>query len=204
MAPSPSAEPLSDADGARLLDIADAAIVDGLRHRVPVAPDLDALPPALREPAAVFVTLEVGDQLNGCIGTISADEPLAVATARHARAAAFGDPRLPVLRPEDHADLSIEVSVLSALEPVAAGSRDELLSALRPGVDGLILAGAGWRAVFLPKVWQRLPHPDEFVGHLLLKAGIPPAWWPPDTEAARFTVQEWRRAATTRPPTRPG
>jgi AmmeMemoRadiSam system protein A len=191
MAPSPLPEPLTAEEGARLLEVAHDSIVRGLGGAGLTLPDLGTLPAGLGRPAGVFVTLEVDGQLNGCIGTITPDQALAHATARHARSAAFEDPRLPLLRPEDYPRLTVEVSVLSALTPVAAGSPEQLLASLRPHVDGLVLTGAGRRGVFLPKVWERLPEPGEFVAHLLFKAGLPPAWWPPDAAAQRFTVQEF-------------
>jgi len=98
MAPSPSADGALAADDASLLlDIADAAIVEGLVGGPPSAPPLALLPAALRQHVGVFVTLTVDGDLNGCIGTIEGEEPLGHGTARHAWSAAFADPRLPAL-----------------------------------------------------------------------------------------------------------
>ncbi|MFI5040263.1 MAG: AmmeMemoRadiSam system protein A [Acidimicrobiales bacterium] len=200
MAPSPSPEaPLAPTDGAVLLDIADAAIVDGLGGRPPVAPPLAALPPALRDLKGVFVTLTVDGELNGCIGTIEGVEALGHATARHAQSAAYADPRLPPLRQADYERLTIEVSVLSALEPIAALTRHDLLSRVRPRIDGLLIACGRRHGVFLPAVWEQLDEPAAFLDHLQLKAGLDRRRWPPGMRAWRFTAQKFARRSCDQP-----
>ena len=76
--------------------------------------------------------------------------------------------------------------MLSPMEPLAAGSRDELLAALQPGVDGLLLEDRGRRATFLPKVWEKIGTPQEFVEQLLLKAGLPPDHWSASLRISRY------------------
>jgi AmmeMemoRadiSam system protein A len=204
MAASPFAEPpVAQAGGlvldgharSLLLDIADEAVVAGFDGKLPDRPDFRSLPPALREPSGVFVTLLVGGALNGCAGIVAASEPLGTATARAAWTAAFDDPRLPQLQRCDYGDLVIEISVLSPLAGVNAASRAELVAALRPGVDGLYLWGAGRSGVFLPAVWENLPDADDFVRHLQVKAGLPLDWWPQGMKAYRFTATTFDRRA---------
>ena len=199
MAPSPSPDrALPEPEAALLLDLADDAVVDGLLGRPLAVPDLAALPATMREPTGVFVTLLVGGELNGCIGTIQGDEPIGHAVGRCARSAAFADPRLPPLRPADYDSLTIEVSVLSPLTEIPAASRQQLLDQLRPGVDGLQIAAGARRAVFLPVVWDKLPHPPDFLDHLLRKAGLPLDRWPHDLRAWRFTAEKLARRAGVR------
>ncbi len=124
MARSPLSDPTSErslgsGDVDLLLDIAERAIVAGLRNVRPTVPALHELPDALRRPAGTFVTLNVRGELNGCIGSIESDEPLGVSVARHAWSAAFTDPRLPALRWVDFDHLDIEISILSPLAPIA-------------------------------------------------------------------------------------
>ncbi|HET9444163.1 MAG TPA: AmmeMemoRadiSam system protein A [Acidimicrobiales bacterium] len=199
MAPSPSPDPppgrLTLEEAGLLVDVADAAIVDGLLGRPPAPPAMPSLPPALRRPVGAFVTLTVDGGLNGCIGSVTGREALAAAVARHAWTAAFADPRLPVLRRHDHPRLGIGVSVLSPLTPVPTGSREDLLANLRPGVDGLVLAARRHQGVFLPAVWEKLPDPEVFLDHLLAKSGLRPGTWPGDVQASRFTVDTFTRAA---------
>ena len=200
MAHSPSAEPrrerpLDARQVDALLDIAEAAIVDGLRHVRPTLPEPSALAADLRRPAATFVTLNVHGKLNGCIGSLQTDEPLGVSVARHAWSAAFADPRLPALRWVDYRHLDIEISILSPLSPRPAPSRAALLEVLRVDVDGLLISSGDRRAVFLPSVWEQLPSPEMFLTHLFHKAGLDPAHWPDDLRAEVFTADKIARRA---------
>ena len=181
---------VSTTAGEQLVDLVNRAIDAGLDDRRPPVPDLSVLHADLSEARGAFVTLRVRGELNGCIGSIEGEEPLGIAASRHAWSAAFADPRLPPLRRADHENLEIEVSVLSPLSPLPAGSRSELLNALRPRVDGLLIAVGTRRAVFLPSVWDQLPSADQFVEHLLLKAGLAPDVWPTELRAHRFTAQK--------------
>jgi MEMO1 family protein len=200
-APPPATEgraPLSTADAERLLDLAEQAIRAGLDGRPRPEADATNTPPSLLEPGGVFVTLEVVGMLNGCIGAIEAIEPLAVAVPRLASAAAFGDPRLPRLSPDDWNSLRIKVSLLSPLDPIPAASRNDVVSSLRVGVDGLVLAKGLRRATFLPTMWQSLVEPDDFVHHLLKKAGLPTEGWPSGLEAWTYTTVELSRSVSSR------
>lgn len=201
MAPSPSAEQtpaagstdLGPADRDRLLSLAEGGVRDGLREEPPRLPAPSKLAPALRRPIGVFVTLTVAGDLNGCIGTVEPDEPLGRATPRCAWQAAFADPRLPPLTHEDLDDLHLDVSVLSELTEVPAGSARELLGQIRPGIDGLRISAGRDTAVFLPSVWRQLPEPSEFLARLMRKAGLSSRRWPSDMRAELFTTASMRR-----------
>ena len=73
--------------------------------------------------------------------------------------------------------MTIEISVLSALQEIQPADRESLLAQLRPGQDGLLLEDGRHRSTFLPKVWEQLPDPEQFLQQLLLKAGLPPDHW---------------------------
>ena len=171
-----------------LFALADGAIRRGLEGERFVPPSLDRLSPELREPAAVFVTLEVRGQLNGCIGSMTPDDPLGVAVARRAYDAAFDDPRLPSLTWRDYEDLTVEVSILSPLEPLEVSSEEELLSVVRPGLDGLLIEARGRRGTFLPAVWEDLPDAGDFLAHLYAKAGLP--GWVPGLRVWRYQTEK--------------
>ncbi|HSM14538.1 MAG TPA: AmmeMemoRadiSam system protein A [Thermoanaerobaculia bacterium] len=194
MAPGASPEPgavLGADERGLLLDLARRAIRAGLD--VPwLEIDLERLPAALRAPGASFVTLtERGGGLRGCMGRLEATRPLAEDVAGNARAAAFFDPRFPPVEPGELDWLEIEVSVLSAAAPLAVASERELLAALRPGIDGLIVEAAGHRATFLPSVWATLPDPREFVVQLRRKAGLGAAGFEPGQRYSRYTAEKF-------------
>jgi AmmeMemoRadiSam system protein A len=149
------------------------------------------VPPALRRPGASFVTLRDGPRLLGCIGTIVPTRPLIEDVADNALGAAFRDLRLPPLTEDEFARMSVHISVLTPLEPVAVRSLAELRGAVRPGVDGLLIEAGSRRGTFLPSVWEQLPDPDEFLRHLWQKAGLRPGAWPRNLRVSRYGSVEW-------------
>jgi uncharacterized protein len=149
---------------------------------------------ALSAPAATFVTLKQSGELRGCIGSLQPLRPLAEDVRENAVAAAFRDPRFPPLRLREYATTSVEVSLLSADEPLDVATEAELLTQLRPGIDGLILRYGGQRATFLPQVWESLPEPRAFVSALKRKAGLPAGFWSPQMTVSRYEVTRWTEA----------
>lgn len=168
-------------DGVVLLGLAVAAVSARLRgvDPTPAAPDS----PYLRDTGASFVTLETSGRLRGCIGTVEARRPLYLDVARNA-VAAMTDPRLPPVTAAEWPRLSVKVAVLTRPVPVPATDRAALVTALRPGVDGLLLTDDARRATFLPAVWAKLPDPDRFLDALLAKGGW--SGWSPAIRAYRY------------------
>jgi len=155
-----------------LIEIARSSIEYGLTHHQPIKIQLNEFAPSLREEAATFVTLNMNNELRGCIGQLTASRPLAVDVAMNAYAAAFQDPRFPPLKKEELPLITISISLLSKPEPLVINSEAELLTLLRPGIDGLIIEKDQRRGTFLPSVWAQLPAPKAFLRQLKLKAGI--------------------------------
>lgn len=198
MAPSPSAEPVPEEPAGHDVDVlfvlADRAIRAGLEGDGRPHVEHADLPATLRRPRGAFVTLEVAGRLNGCIGALDPGDPLGVAVPRLAWEAAFADPRLPPLTPAGYDQLTVKLSLLGPLTPVPAGSEEDVVAAVRPGVDGLVIAAGPHQATFLPAVWDSLPDPHDFLRHLERKAGLVPGQWPPARRVWRYTVSEHRRS----------
>lgn len=194
MEPLPSPEPgLSRHDTEALLDLVETTLRQALLGDGPRPPSVEDLPEALRRPGGIFVSLHVDGDLNGCIGTIRSDQPIGRTATRMALQAAFADPRLPALRPDDLADLEIEVSLMSGMSPIGATSITDLAARLRPDVDGAVVAVGSRQGLFLPSVWEQLPDPVDFVDHLWLKAGLVPRSWPRGIDTHRFTAARHSR-----------
>lgn len=194
MAPMPSTEYAGTYDSEQrraLLRLALASIRHGLTDGRPARPHLDAYPPLLHEPRAAFVTLHRAGALRGCIGSLEAEQPLVLEVADKAFAAAFRDPRFPALQAGELTDLALDISVLSPPEPLPVASEAELLKALRPGRDGLILSERGRRATFLPSVWEQLPQPADFLAHLKRKAGLAANHWSEDLRLERYESESF-------------
>jgi AmmeMemoRadiSam system protein A len=136
-----------------------------------------------------FVTLMIGDRLRGCCGRLEAERPLIEDVWHNAYAAGFTDPRFHPLAIDELGGVAIEISVLTPLEPLYVRSTADLLAALRPGSDGLVLVAGGERVTFIPHVWESLPDAASFVRELRRKAGWPAEGWEPDLEAWRFEAE---------------
>jgi len=128
--------------------------------------------PALAEKVATFVTLTIGGELRGCIGSLEAQRPLIDDIVINAKSAAFQDPRFPPVTTSEYLHAAIEVSLLTPPAPVEYTSVEALKAKIRPGIDGVILAHGGRQATFLPQVWEQLPDFEQFFAHLGLKAGL--------------------------------
>jgi len=184
---------LSDADrglllGASMAGLAAAAKSGG--HPPKIALE-ERLSPALASTRASFVTLTQDGKLRGCIGSYSPTRPLIEDATANAVLAGFSDPRFDGLAETELSRLRIEVSILSCPRPIPAASETELIAALEPDRDGLVLAAHDRKALFLPGVWRHLPEPKAFVRHLLAKAGLHPRPWPDGLEAKRFRVESF-------------
>jgi AmmeMemoRadiSam system protein A len=182
---------LTPADERALLDAALDAIERVLVTGSAAEPDLRGVADVLAEPGATFVTLTRLGALLGCIGTLRAHRPLVVDVAGHAVAAAFADPRLPAITPDDYRAMDLKVSVLGPLEPLAVRDPAELGAAITPGRDGLLVEARRGRATFLPSVWEQLPDLDGFLAALWRKAGWRPGAWPADLRAWRYRTREF-------------
>lgn len=143
----------------------------------------------LLTPAACFVTLLHNGKLRGCIGSLEASEPLWINACESTYSSGFKDRRFPTLTQEDRAGLSLEVSVLSPFIPMNNKGELALISALKPGVDGLLLEDKTHRAVFLPSVWHTLSTPERFVSELKRKGRWPSTYWSEDIVIHRFTTE---------------
>jgi AmmeMemoRadiSam system protein A len=172
-----------------VLDTAAAAIDSGLGRSIVSPPDARRLPAPLADPRATFVTLTLDRALRGCCGTLEPARPLLLDVWHNAQASAFHDPRFPPLTLAEWRDVELEVSVLSPCERVIVASEQELLVRLEPGRDGLVLAWRGMRATFLPKVWEQVGGPAEFLRRLKQKAGWPADFWAADLEVWRYETE---------------
>ena len=159
--------------------------------------DLSALPSRLREEGSSFVTLTLHGKLRGCIGSLEPYESLAEDVREHAAGAALKDPRFPPVSEDELSGLEIEISRLTRPIPLEYRDANDLLSRLRPHVDGVILrADAHHRATFLPQVWEKIPDPAEFLDNLCYKMGLEPDMWRRQHfEVLTYQVEEFREGS---------
>jgi len=170
--------PLSAKDRDLLLRVARSSIRQALANDDSLGALLERDPPgpALRESHGLFVTLKVpgdaGERLRGCVGRLTAVEPLVETTAAVARSSALEDPRFPPLGSHELPQVRISISVLGPFVPL------EDPWDLVIGRDGVELVRGERHAVFLPQVaveqnWST----ERLLEHLALKAGLDRPDW---------------------------
>jgi len=170
--------PLSAVHRAFLLRLARATLNGAVGGDPPPRPAAFAaaagtdLGPPLCERRGVFVSLHRFGRLRGCIGDLAGAAPLCEAVVANTLAAAFRDPRFLPLTEDELPGLTLEISALTPLRPVADWSGIEVPR------HGVVLTRGNARAVFLPQVaaeqgWDR----ETLLGQLSLKAGLPPDAW---------------------------
>ena len=172
-----------------LIELAKRSIQQGLQTGRPLKINVADFPDQLIERRATFVTLLKNQQLRGCIGVLEAIRPLAEDIAENAFSAAFKDPRFPKLAADEFNDLEIHLSLLTPAEPISFTNEQDLLSQLKPGIDGLILQDGFRRGTFLPSVWESLPAPEQFLSHLKQKAGLAPDYWSDSIQVFRYRTE---------------
>ena len=170
----------------KLLSLARQTVAAYLNSQDPSSVDVSKLPEALRAQGACFVTLENHEQLRGCIGNMTAIEPL-YENVIHNAIAACRDHRFvhdPVTARELD-ELHIEISYLTPLKRVT--NPDEIIV----GPHGLVIERSRRRGVLLPQVaarygWTR----EEFLAQTCRKAGLPlDAWKQADTKIYSFEAE---------------
>lgn len=177
---------LSKDDQQTCIGIAKKSILHGLQTGSALDVVAEDYTNDLQQRQACFVTLHKRGQLRGCIGALEAYQPLINDVAEHAFAAAFNDPRFPVLQQNEFKDLDIEISALGKPEVMLFKNEGDLLRQIRPGIDGLILEYGHYRGTFLPSVWEQLPQASDFLQHLKIKAGLGKSWWHDGAKISRY------------------
>lgn len=189
-----SAQQFSESQGEVLVRLARHTIMKKLGKKVPKE-EATSLEQALTDDdfsatRGTFVTLKKHGNLRGCIGSLTADEPVVDGIRHNALNAAFNDPRFPVLSPRELDQIEIEVSILTDPRPLDFKNGADLTAKLRPHVDGVIIKKGYNRATFLPQVWEQLPRPEDFLSHLCSKAGLSSnAWQDTGLEVQIYQVQ---------------
>ncbi len=158
-------------------------------------PRVSKVPAKLRERRGVFVTLNKGGELRGCIGHPLPTTPLIDAVIDSAISSATRDPRFPPVAPEELPTLEVEVSVLSKPEPIEVKSPREYPKHVVIGRDGLIIEWSGYAGLLLPQVpvewgWDA----EEFLSHACMKAGLTPDYWLREGVCiSKFSAQAFRQ-----------
>ncbi len=178
-------------EGRASVSLARAAL--DARYGISGRPSEPAIP-IFSEKRGVFVTLNKAgtaeEKLRGCIGFPYPVKPLGEAIREAAVAAATEDPRFPPVKAKELDSITVEVSVLTVPQPLSVQPRDRP-SAIRIGVDGLIISDAYNSGLLLPQVATEFSLNQEgFLLQACLKAGLAPgAWLDRRTEVQVFQAE---------------
>jgi AmmeMemoRadiSam system protein A len=183
---------LKEEQGLALVKLARKTIEEKLGVSCSLSPSCENVlkDDALGTKCGTFVTLTIEGQLRGCIGCLDSRDPVVEGVKHNAANAAFHDPRFRPLSRKELDNIRVEVSILTEPEACEYSCSEDLLSKLRPGVDGVIIRCGYASATFLPQVWEQLPDKVEFLTHLCMKAGLPAdAWQKNKLEVQLYQVQ---------------
>ena len=129
---------------------------------------------------ATFVTLKIGEDLRGCIGSLAPVAELYQSVHDNAVNAALHDYRFHPVKPPELPKLNVHISILSAITDIAS------LDEFKIGQHGIIIEKGMSRAVYLPEVaveqgWTK----EQTLSSLSMKAGMNPEAW---RSGARFKI----------------
>lgn len=158
---------LTQQEKKRLLEIARATLVAHVTGKN--VPGFEESLPGLNLRRGVFVTLNKGDELRGCIGVFSSQEALYRTVGRMAVEASTNDYRFSPVTAKEAGDITIEISVLTEPKEIDDWAK------VRLGTDGVIVRRGVSSGVFLPQVATETKWDLEtFLGQLCSqKAGLP-------------------------------
>ncbi len=160
---------LTDEDRSAILAVARRGVLHGVQHGG--SPATFPNSGVFTEHCGLFVTLHVRGKLRGCIGIIDARATLGENLVRCAADAALHDPRFTPLRSDEMEHLEIEVSLLSAMQPIRP---DEV----EIGRHGLLVERGMHRGVLLPQVaTEHNLNREQFLAETCFKAGLPRDAW---------------------------
>ncbi|HON78689.1 MAG TPA: AmmeMemoRadiSam system protein A [Spirochaetota bacterium] len=171
----------------KLLALARTTIHEVLKGNSVPVPDMEKefSDDIFSEKRGGFVTLHIKGKLRGCIGYIVGMKNVPETIIDMAQAAAFRDPRFPALSMGEFADIDIEISVLTPIEPLND------ISDITIGRDGLIISSGHRSGLLLPQVATEYDWTvEQFLEHTCFKAGLHgTAWKEPGTKIEKFSAQ---------------
>ncbi len=176
-------------DRTKLVELARSAVAAEVSGKP--LPKVDAPKGIMAETRGCFVTLKNADRLRGCIGTFQPSLCLAETIVEMGQAAAR-DPRFVCnpITPSELSKLTVEVSVLSPLQPTNNPEKLEI------GKHGIYIISGQHHGCFLPEVatemgWNVEQFLSECCSH---KAGMrSDAWKDPQTKVFLFTSEKFDR-----------
>lgn len=154
--------------GDEYVRLARMALEHYVKHRCKLPRPERLSPELVNQRAGVFVSLHLGGELRGCIGTISpTTDCIADEIIQNAISAGMRDPRFPPVLLSELSEMEYSVDVLAEPEPVQSTAE------LDPKRYGVIVSAGSKRSLLLPNL-EGVDTVEEQLRIALLKAGISP------------------------------
>jgi uncharacterized protein (TIGR00296 family) len=178
---------ISDQDGQILVQTARRIVTEFIKNGHKLELD-ESLKSRLSFDAGIFVTLNLQDDLRGCIG-FPVPRRLDKALVDASIAAATQDPRFSPVESSELDKITFEVTILTPPVEITLDDPLQLPSKIKVGRDGLIVKQGYYSGLLLPQVpveysWSE----TEFLDHTCQKAGLPSNCWK-DKETKIFSFE---------------
>jgi uncharacterized protein (TIGR00296 family) len=167
---------ISDQDGEILVQTARKIVTEFVTNGHKIELD-EVLRSRLSFESGLFVTLDLQDELRGCIG-FPMPRKLDKALPEAAIAAATQDPRFPPVKSSELNKITFEVTILTPPVELKVDDPLQIPSRIKVGRDGLIVKQGYHSGLLLPQVpveygWNQ----EEFLDFTCQKAGLPSNCW---------------------------
>ena len=167
---------LSDEDGTTLVQTARKIVTEFVKNGCRLELD-EELKSKFSFESGIFVTLNIQDDLRGCIG-FPLPRKLTDALPEAAIAAASQDPRFSPVKPDELDKIIFEITILTPPVEIEVDDPQQLPSKIKVGRDGLIVKQGYNSGLLLPQVpvecgWNE----EEFLDFTCQKAGLPSNCW---------------------------
>jgi uncharacterized protein (TIGR00296 family) len=167
---------ITDQDGQLLVITARKIVTEFVNsgYRMPLDKNIES---RLSFDAGIFVTLNLKNDLRGCIG-FPLPRNLSQALPEAAIAAATEDPRFSPVSKAELDNITFEVTILTPPKEIKVNHNSTLPEKIKVGRDGLIIKQGRYSGLLLPQVpveygWDE----REFLDHTCQKAGLPANCW---------------------------
>jgi len=170
-----------------LLDLARRTIESEVRGGKVV---VGRVPVEFKKKKACFVTLTKNGELRGCIGHLVSVQELYRDVIENAKGAAMADYRFEPVNSAELPKIEIEISILDQPKKYKYSIPEKLVKFLAKNKPGVILRKGINQATYLPQVWEELKKPEDFLGYLCQKAGLPFDEWKKMSEVEVYKVEK--------------
>lgn len=178
---------ISDEDGAVLVQTARRIVTEFIRNGRRLELD-EKSKTRLDFESGIFVTLNLADELRGCIG-FTLPRKISQALPDAAIAAATQDPRFLPVRESELDKITFEVTVLTPPQQLKVDEPAQIPSKIKIGRDGLLIKHGYHSGLLLPQVPKEYGWDErKFLDYTCQKAGLPPGCWM-EKDAQVFTFK---------------